>query len=186
VCRGIPLRARQRLRERLQIGGWGVLFVHCFHRQFGATGVRLGDAARVQLTIDPEGVIREIDGGDINDVVMDLSHLQAERDRDVAVLVAQATPEKSLELIERAETLAPDRPELVWLHRAICERAMCDMQPQIESKIRTLDPGNGFVWAWELQRGRESFSAPMVTEALVRMGESSKMTDYMNQLEVMI
>jgi hypothetical protein len=62
---------------------------------------------------------------------------------------------------------------------------MCDMQPQIESKIRALDPGNGFVWAWELQRGRESFSAPMVTEALVRMGESSKMTDYMNQLEVM-
>jgi hypothetical protein len=186
----------------------------------------------VQVATDPEGVIREIDGGDINDLVMpivkwlisvvlfgafglgvctatrasgtDLSHLQAERDRDVAVLIAQATPdslataawlarplygegtpEKSLELIERAETLAPDRPELVWLHRAICERAMCDMQPQIESKIRALDPGNGFVWAWELQRGRESFSAPMVTEVLVRMGESSKMTDYMNELEVM-
>src|ERR1700735_3019781 len=100
----------------------------------------------------------------------DLSHLQAERDRDVAVLVAQATPNrlataawlahplpgegtprKSLELIARAEALAPDRPELVWLHRAICERAMCDMQPQIESKIRALDPGNGFVWAWELR-----------------------------------
>jgi hypothetical protein len=86
---------------------------------------------------------------------MDLSHLQAERDRDVAVLVAQATPdslaaaawlaqplygeetpEKSLELIERAETLAPDRPELVWLHRAICERAMCDMN-QLE--VMTVD-----------------------------------------------
>jgi hypothetical protein len=134
----------------------------------------------------------------------DLSRLQAERDRDVEILVAQATPDslataawlaqplsgegtpgKSLELLERAETLAPDRPELVWLHRAICERAMCDTQPQIESKIRALDPGNGFVWAWELQRGRESFSAPMVTEALIGMGASSKMTDYSNQLEVM-
>jgi hypothetical protein len=59
------------------------------------------------------------------------------------------------------------------------------MEPQIESKIRALDPGNGFVWAWELQRSRDSFSAPMVTEALVRMGASSKMTEYTNQLEVM-
>jgi hypothetical protein len=134
----------------------------------------------------------------------DLSHLRAERDRDVEVLVARATPDslataawlaqpisdeetrgKSLELIERAETLAPDRPELVWLHRAICELAICDTQPQIELKIGALDPGNGFVWAWELQRGRESFSAPMVTEALIRMGASSKMTVYTNQLEVM-
>ena len=134
----------------------------------------------------------------------DLSQLQAERERDVAVLVAQTTPDRlataawlaqplpdqgtsgqSLELIARAEALAPDRPELVWLHRAICERAVCDRQPQIESKIRELDPGNGFVWAWELQRGRESFSAPMVTEVLVRMGAGSKMTDYTNQLEVM-
>jgi hypothetical protein len=134
----------------------------------------------------------------------DLSQLQAERERDVAVLVAQATPDRlataawlaqplpgqgtsgqSLELIARAEALAPDRPELVWLHRAICERAVCDRQPQIESKIRELDPGNGFVWAWELQRGRESFSEPMVTEVLVRMGAGSKMTDYTNQLEVM-
>ena len=127
----------------------------------------------------------------------DLSHLRSERDRDVEVLVAQATPdslataawlaqplsgegtpERSLELIERAETLGPDRPELVWLHRAICERAMCDTQSQIESKIRALDPGNGFVWAWELQRGGESVSPSMVTEALIRMGASSKMTDY--------
>jgi hypothetical protein len=134
----------------------------------------------------------------------DLSHLRSERNRDVEVLVAQATPdslataawlaqplsgegtpERSLELIERAETLGPDRPELVWLHRAICERAKCDTQPQIESKIRALDPGNGFVWAWELQRGGESFSPSMVTEALIRMGASSKMTDYTNQLEVM-
>ena len=134
----------------------------------------------------------------------DLSQLQAERERDVAALVAQATPDRlataawlaqplpgqgtsgqSLELIARAEALAPDRPELVWLHRAICERAVCDRQPQIESKIRELDPGNGFVWAWELQRGRESFSAPMVTEVLVRMGAGSKMTDYTNQLGVM-
>jgi hypothetical protein len=186
----------------------------------------------VQLAIDPGRHTGKLTGGSINDVVMsivkwsisvvlvgafglggytatrasgmDLSQLQAERERDVAVLVAQATPDrlataawlaqplsgegtpgKSLELIARAERLAPDRPELVWLHRAICERAMCDMQPQIESKIRELDPGNGFVWAWELQRGRDSFSAPMVTEALVRMGAGSKITDYTNQLEVM-
>ncbi len=134
----------------------------------------------------------------------DLSHVRAERDRDVEVLVAQATPDslataawlaqplagegtpgKSLELIERAETLAPHRPELVWLHRAICERVTCDTQPQIESKIRMLDPENGFVWAWELQRGRESFYAPMVTKALIRTGASAKMTAYTNQLEVM-
>lgn len=186
----------------------------------------------MQLAIDPGRHTGKLTGGNINDVVMsivkwsisvvlvgafglggytatrasgmDLSQLQAERERDVAVLVAQATPDrlataawlaqplsgegtpgKSLELIARAERLAPDRPELVWLHRAICERAMCDMQPQIVSKIRELDPGNGFVWAWELQRGREFFSAPMVTEVLVRMGAGSKMTDYTNQLEVM-
>ena len=42
VCCGIPLCARQCFRERLQIGCWGVLLPHCFHRrreQRGPIGV---------------------------------------------------------------------------------------------------------------------------------------------------
>jgi hypothetical protein len=127
----------------------------------------------------------------------------AERAREAEILVAQATPtnlaaaallavpfdlnaREPLDLIERAETLAPQRPELLWLHLAICERLKCEAKAQIEAHLQALDPDNGFVWAPDLERAQLSGSEAAVTAAIVRIGAGPRMTFYWNQLEVMM
>jgi hypothetical protein len=132
----------------------------------------------------------------------DARSLWAERDREAAVLVAHPTPDnlavaallaeddnrdsrQSLKLIERAETLAPRRPELLWLHLAICERLKCDAEAQITAHLLTVDPANGFAWLPELERAQSS-GPEAVTAAIARIGASATMTFYWNQLEVMM
>jgi hypothetical protein len=88
-------------------------------------------------------------------------------------------------LIERAEALAPQRPEFVWLHLAICGRLKCDAKAQIEAHLQALDPGNGFVWAFDLERAELSESDAAVI-AIVRIGAGQRMTFYWNQPEVMM
>jgi hypothetical protein len=90
-----------------------------------------------------------------------------------------------LDLIERAQTLAPERPELVWVHLAICERLKCEARDQIAAHLQSLDPDNGFAWALDLERLPPSDSNA-VTAVIARMGASPKMTIYWNQLEVMM
>lgn len=127
----------------------------------------------------------------------------AERDRALKVLVAHATPGnlaaaallaeagdlnvgRPLELIARAEALAPQRPELIWLHLALCERLRCDAQRRIEAHLQTVDPGNGFAWTSDLERSQASGSDVAVTAAILRIGAGPRMTYYWNQLEVMM
>jgi hypothetical protein len=94
--------------------------------------------------------------------------------------------QQPLDLIERAEALAPQRPELVWLHLAICERLKCDAKAQIATHLQALDPGNGFAWASDLERAQSSGSDAAVTAAIVRIGAGPRMTMYWNQLEIMM
>ena len=89
-------------------------------------------------------------------------------------------------MIERAEALAPQRPELVWLHLAICELLKCDAKAQITAHLQALDPDNGFVWAADLEHAQPSGSDAAVTAAIVRIGAGPRMTFYWNQLEVMM
>ena len=127
---------------------------------------------------------------------------RAERNREVGILVAQATPDnlaaaallvepdelnarQPLDFIERAQMLAPQRPDLVWLHLAICERLKCDAKAQIVARIQALDPDNGFAWAADLERAQSSGS-DAVTAAIARIGACPRMTFYWNQLEVML
>jgi hypothetical protein len=128
---------------------------------------------------------------------------QAELSREVEVLVARATASdlaaaallaapgdlnarQPLELIERAEALAPQRPELVWLHLGICVRLKCDSERQIAAHLQLLDPDNGFVWAVDLQPAPPSASDTAVTDVIVRISAGSRITIYWNQLEVMM
>jgi hypothetical protein len=132
----------------------------------------------------------------------DARSLRAERDRKAEVLIARATPSdlaaaalllapddpnsrQPLDLIERAQTLAPERPELVWVHLAICERLKCEARDQIAAHLQSLDPDNGFAWALDLERLPPSDSNA-VTAVIARMGATPKMTIYWNQLEVMM
>jgi hypothetical protein len=130
----------------------------------------------------------------------DAQSLRAERNRQADVLIARATPSdlaaaalllwpddpntrQPLDLIERAEALAPSRPELVWVHLTICERMKCEARAQIASRLQALDPDNGFAWALDLD-SLPSSDSDAVTAVIARMGASRKMTTYWNQLQV--
>jgi hypothetical protein len=127
---------------------------------------------------------------------------RSERNRQVGILVAQATPNslaaaallavphdlnsrRPLDLIEEAERLAPERPEILWLHLAICQNFKCDAKAQIAARIQTLDPDNGLVWASDLEQAQSSGPDAM-TAVIARIGTAPRMTFYWNQLEVMM
>jgi len=132
----------------------------------------------------------------------DAQSRRAERNREVKVLIARATPSglaaaamllwpddpnalQPLDLIEQARALAPSRPELVWVQLTICERFKCEARAQIAAHLQALDPDNGFAWALDLERVPPSES-DAVTAVIARMGASRKMTTYWNQLQVMM
>lgn len=132
----------------------------------------------------------------------DAQSFRAERNREAGVLIAHATPsdlaaaallvapddsnaQQPLDLIERAQNLAPHRPDFVWLHLTLCERYKCAARAQIAARLQALDPDNGFAWAPDLERLPLS-SSDAVTAVIARIGASRKMTIYWNQLEVMM
>jgi hypothetical protein len=132
----------------------------------------------------------------------DAKSLRAERNREAGVLVARGTPgdlaaaalllaadgshaRQPLDLIERAQTLAPRRPELVWAHLEICERFKCEARARIAAHLQALDPDNGFAWAPGLENVPTSDS-DRVTAVIARIGAAPRMTTYWNQLEVML
>lgn len=132
----------------------------------------------------------------------DAQSFRAERNREAGVLIAHATPsdlaaaalllapdhsnaQQALDLIERAQTLAPQRPELVWVHLAICERLKCEARAQIVAHLQALDPDNGLAWAPGLERVPPSDS-DAVTAVIARIGAARRMTIYWNKLEVMM
>ncbi len=131
----------------------------------------------------------------------DAQTFRAERNREAWLLVAHATPSdlaaaalllapddsnarQALELIQRAQTLAPQRPELVWAHLAICERFKCEARAQIAAHLQSLDPDNGFAWAPDL--GKLPPGSDAATAVIARIGAARRMTIYWNQLEVMM
>lgn len=132
----------------------------------------------------------------------DAQSFRAEQNREAGVLIAHATPsdlaaaalllapgdsnaQQPLDLIARAQTLAPQRPELVWVHLAICERLKCEARAQIVAHLQALDPDNGLAWAPGLERVPPSDS-DAVTAVIARIGAARRMTIYWNQLEVMM
>jgi hypothetical protein len=136
----------------------------------------------------------------------DPTAVRAEFGREVRALTAQPTADRlataawlalpkepgepdigqALEFIERAEALAPSRPELVWLHLAICEELKCDAEAHIEARMKGLDADNGLLWLWNLKRAQAAESETAITEAINRMSSAPRMTKYENQLEVMM
>jgi hypothetical protein len=91
-----------------------------------------------------------------------------------------------LDLIQQAELMAPQRPELAWLHRSICQRLKCAATRSIEARLQELDPDNGWVWFADLDRAQQAESEAAITEAVMRIGASKKPTSYWNALQVMM
>jgi hypothetical protein len=132
----------------------------------------------------------------------DAQSFRAERNREAGVLIAHATPpdlaaaalllapadsnaQQPLDLIERAQKLAPERPDFVWVHLAICERVKCEARARIAAQLQALDPDNGFAWAPDLE-GLPLSRSDAVTAVIARIGAAPRMTIYWNQLEVMV
>jgi hypothetical protein len=132
----------------------------------------------------------------------DAQSFRAERNREAGVLIAHGTPSdlaaaalllapaasnarQPLDLIERAQTLAPQRPELVWVHLALCERFKCAARARIAAQLQALDPDNGFAWSADLE-GLPISESERVTAVIARIGAAPRMTVYWNQLEVMM
>lgn len=132
----------------------------------------------------------------------DARSFPGERNREAAILIAHATPSdlaaaalllapgnpdarQPLDLIQRAQTLAPQRPDLVWAHLVICERFKCAARAKIAARLQALDPENGFAWAPDLEALRSSDS-DAITAVIARIGAAPRITIYRNQLEVMM
>ncbi|MFI4909647.1 MAG: hypothetical protein ACHQHL_16335 [Steroidobacterales bacterium] len=132
----------------------------------------------------------------------DAQSFRAEQNREAGVLLAHATASdlaaaalllalndpnvrQPSDLIERAQTLAPQRPELVWVHLAICGWLKCEARAQIAAHLQALDPDNGFAWTPDLETLPLSDS-DAVTAVIARIGAARRITIYWNQLEVMM
>jgi hypothetical protein len=135
--------------------------------------------------------------------VVDEASYKAKRRTELEALVAQPSPStlttaallsypleddaaQPLQFIQRAETMAPERPELVWVQRSICQRLECGAAKSIENHLKELDPDNGFAWMPDLERAEQAASDNAVTEAITKIGASKKMTFYWNSLQVTI
>jgi hypothetical protein len=100
--------------------------------------------------------------------------------------VAGETNAESLDLIARAVALAPERADLVWEQRMLCERSKCESAAAIEARLKTIDPENGYAWLADLQRAQNGGSAADITKAIGRIGASARISVYWNRLEVML
>jgi hypothetical protein len=89
---------------------------------------------------------------------------------------------ESLALLARASTLAPDRPDLLWLQSLLCaQTAACKPEP-IEHWLHELDPTNGAGWWGALARATAANDAQGVSAALTAMGHSEHFDIYWTTL----
>jgi hypothetical protein len=126
----------------------------------------------------------------------------SQRDAEIAALVAEGsaaslataslmsrldTPaSRSADLIARAASLAPNRPELIWVQWRECATSHCADEEQIGAHLKTLDPDNGLAWLPDLQEAWARQSPSEVTAVAAQIGAARHMKIYWNSLIVMM
>jgi hypothetical protein len=89
---------------------------------------------------------------------------------------------ESLALLARASTLAPDRPDLLWLQALRCaQSATCKPEP-MEQQLRKLDPTNGAGWWGALARATAANDTQGADAALTAIGHSERFDIYWTTL----
>jgi hypothetical protein len=97
-------------------------------------------------------------------------------------LVANRDAQQALTLMERASQVAPNRPELAWLHIQVCIQARgCEPEP-IEARLRKLDPGNGIVWLGPLARAQARNEGQVEQQILEAMSHAERFDLYWTSL----
>jgi hypothetical protein len=112
-----------------------------------------------------------------------LAHLTQASD-DERASGAPAPPDPS-QLIDRAISLAPNRPELVWLQLRDCETRRCAQEARIAARLKEIDPDNGLAWLADLDAAQRS-SPDDITRAIEQMSGAQSPRVYWNRLAVMM
>jgi hypothetical protein len=113
--------------------------------------------------------------------------LEGKSDADslaAAALLLQRNPARTLELLARATTLAPQRPDLAWLHTQACGKVSgCDSQAEAE-RLRILDPGNGAAWLPAVAVAEKAHDDAMQLSALSALARADHVDLYWTTLIV--
>ena len=112
-----------------------------------------------------------------------LAHLTQASD-DERAPGAPAPPDPS-QLIERAISIAPGRPELIWLQLRDCGSRRCGDEARIAARLKAIDADNGLAWLGDLNAAQGK-SPEDVTHAIEQMGAARFPRVYWNRLAVMM
>jgi len=95
---------------------------------------------------------------------------------------ASANGSQALSQIQKAAQIAPQRPEILWLHLRLCtEVAGCEPEP-IEGRLRKLDPDNGTTWIGALSRAQTRRDARAEAQILDMMSKAADFNVYWTTL----
>lgn len=95
---------------------------------------------------------------------------------------ASANGSRALTQIQKAAQVAPQRPEILWLHLRLCmEVPGCEPEP-IEARLRKLDPDNGVVWLGPLARAQARRDARASAQILEMMSKAGNFNIYWTTL----
>jgi len=84
----------------------------------------------------------------------------------------------ALAAIARANLVAPNRPDLAWLHARICMMsAGCESEP-LEARLRKLAPDNGVVWLGPLARAQSRHDKRVEDQVLEAMSRAQRFDLY--------
>jgi hypothetical protein len=142
----------------------------------------------------------------------DVKHLQSDEATEIAYLIRRGTadslatasllahltqvsdderapgapaPPDPAQLIERALSVAPNRPELVWLQLRDCESRRCADEARIAARLKEIDADNGLAWLGDLNAA-QSKSPEEVTRVIEQVGRAPGPRVYWNRLIVMM
>jgi hypothetical protein len=101
---------------------------------------------------------------------------------DALQALAERDGQTALTAIARANLVAPNRPELAWLHVLICSTTpACDPAP-IEARFRKLAPDNGVVWLGPLARAQARQDRRVADQILEAMSSAQRFDLYWTTL----
>jgi hypothetical protein len=97
---------------------------------------------------------------------------------DALQALADGDGQRALAAIARANLLAPNRPDLAWLHARVCSVSPgCEAEP-LEARLRKLAPDNGVVWLGPLARAQGRHDKRVEDQILEAMSRAQRFDLY--------
>jgi hypothetical protein len=101
---------------------------------------------------------------------------------DALQALAESDGQGALAAIARANVVAPNRPELAWLHARMCTMIpRCEPEP-VEARLRKLAPDNAVVWLGPLERAQARHDKRVEEQILEAMSGAQHFDLYWTRL----